>query len=46
MSVDARPTTADPDNDPYLWLEDIGSARALAWVEAQNKATQARFADA
>jgi prolyl oligopeptidase len=43
--VDARPTTADPDDDPYLWLEEIGGARALAWAEAQNKATKARFAD-
>ena len=22
--------------DPFLWLEDIQGARALAWVEAQN----------
>jgi len=24
------------DADPYLWLEDIGSDRAVAWVEARN----------
>ena len=22
--------------DPYLWLEDVGGARSLAWVKAQN----------
>ena len=29
MSLDARPTIAAPDDDPYLWLEEIeGSERA------------------
>jgi prolyl oligopeptidase len=45
MMVDARPTTAAPDDDPYLWLEEIESARALAWVETQNVSTMQRFAD-
>jgi prolyl oligopeptidase len=32
--------------DPYLWLEDIHSARAMAWVKAQNaKATEVLQAD-
>ena len=26
------PTAAPADADPYLWLEDIESPRALAWV--------------
>jgi prolyl oligopeptidase len=43
--VDARPTTAAPDDDPYLWLEEIESARALAWVETQNVSTMQRFGD-
>ena len=30
MSIDDRPTLAAPDNDPYLWLEDIEGQRALA----------------
>ncbi|GJD47498.1 hypothetical protein OPKNFCMD_0206 [Methylobacterium crusticola] len=42
---DARPTLAAPDDDPYLWLEEIDGARALAWVEAQNAATLEAFAD-
>jgi prolyl oligopeptidase len=43
---DQRPTLAAPDDDPYLWLEDIDGDRALAWVEGQNAATLARFGDA
>jgi len=23
--------------DPYIWLEDVSSPRAMAWVEAENK---------
>lgn len=44
--MDSLPTLADPDNDPWLWLEEIDAPRAIAWVEAQNAATLARFADA
>src|SRR2546430_274218 len=47
MSIsDPRPSLAAPDDDPYLWLEEIDGARALAWVEAQNATTLARFGDA
>src|SRR5215510_14406063 len=47
MSVlDPRPTIEAPDDDPYLWLEEIEGGRALAWVEAQNAATLRRLADA
>jgi prolyl oligopeptidase len=31
---------AEDSGDPYLWLEDIGSQRALDWVRAQNAETQ------
>ena len=31
-------TTADA-GDPYLWLEDVGSTRAMAWVNAENAKT-------
>jgi prolyl oligopeptidase len=44
--LDPRPTIEAPDDDPYLWLEDIEGGRALLWVEAQNAATLRRFADA
>jgi prolyl oligopeptidase len=43
--TDSRPTIEAPDDDPYLWLEEIDGERALAWVEAQNAATLARFGD-
>src|ERR1700747_2776801 len=41
--IDPRPTVEAPDDDPYLWLEEIDGERALAWVEAQNAATMAGF---
>ena len=44
-NVDPRPTLAAPDDDPYLWLEEIDGTRALAWVESQNVATMQRFSD-
>ncbi len=40
------PTLAAPDDDPHLWLEEVEGTRALAWVEAQNAATVARFGGA
>jgi prolyl oligopeptidase len=43
--IDPRPTVEAPDDDPYLWLEEIDGERALAWVEAHNAATLTRFAD-
>jgi prolyl oligopeptidase len=30
-----------PDTDPFLWLEQVNSPRALAWVKAQNAKTAA-----
>jgi len=44
--IDVRPTRDAPDDDPYRWLEEIDGERALAWVEAQNEASLARFGDA
>ncbi|HEX6308406.1 MAG TPA: prolyl oligopeptidase family serine peptidase [Longimicrobiales bacterium] len=29
--------------DPFIWLEDVESPRALAWVEAKNAATVAQL---
>jgi len=46
MSVlDPRPTLEAPDDDPYLWLEEIETVPVLDWVEAQNAATLKRFLD-
>jgi prolyl oligopeptidase len=44
--VDDRPTIAAPDDDPYLWLEEIDGARALAFVDLQSRRTLERFATA
>jgi prolyl oligopeptidase len=46
MPVDDRPTIAAPDDDPYLWLEEIDGARALAFVEQQSRRTLERFGGA
>jgi prolyl oligopeptidase len=32
-----------PADDPFVWLEDWHGARAMQWVEAENKATVAAF---
>ncbi|MBR0829261.1 S9 family peptidase [Bradyrhizobium manausense] len=45
MSLDDRPTLEAPDDDPYLWLEDVEGARALAFVEQQNRVTLEKFSD-
>ncbi len=44
--MDVRPTRESPDDDPYVWLEDVEGVRALAWVAGQSAATLARVADA
>jgi prolyl oligopeptidase len=37
---------AATDNDPYIWLEDVSSPKALEWVEAHNaKSTAVLEAD-
>jgi prolyl oligopeptidase len=33
------------DADPYLWLEEVEGADALAWVRAHNKKTEAALCD-
>lgn len=35
--------SGDAPDDPYRWLEDIDSPRALAWVRAQDEATARRL---
>lgn len=34
---------AQASADPFIWLEDIDSPRAMAWVEAQNAKTAKRL---
>jgi prolyl oligopeptidase len=46
MSVDDRPTLSAPDDDPYLWLEEIEGPRALDFVARQNSVTLDKFGGA
>jgi prolyl oligopeptidase len=41
--MDRRPTLDAPDDDPYLWLEEVEGARAAAWIDEQNARTVAAF---
>uniref|UniRef100_UPI0035C9DE24 prolyl oligopeptidase family serine peptidase n=1 Tax=uncultured Sphingomonas sp. TaxID=158754 RepID=UPI0035C9DE24 len=36
-------TSAAAGDDPYLWLEDVSSARSMAWVDARNAASTKRL---
>ena len=40
MSPSAPPA---PDDDPWLWLEEVQSAQALDWVRARNAESRARL---
>jgi prolyl oligopeptidase len=40
------PAVAPTDDDPYLWLEDVGGDDALAWVRSQNDVTARELAAA
>jgi prolyl oligopeptidase len=46
MRVDDRPTIAAPDDDPYLWLEEVEGDHALDFVERQNRRTLEKFGGA
>ncbi|TWB06817.1 prolyl oligopeptidase family serine peptidase [Bradyrhizobium stylosanthis] len=46
MSVDDRPTLSAPDDDPWLWLEEIEGTQPLDFVERQNQLTLAAFGGA
>ena len=41
-SLNAAPAPT-PTDDPYQWLEDVGGAKPLEWVEAQNKVSLAEL---
>jgi prolyl oligopeptidase len=40
------PTLAAPDDDPWLWLEEVEGERATSWADAQTAATLQRFGGA
>ncbi|WP_237480153.1 prolyl oligopeptidase family serine peptidase [Lichenibacterium dinghuense] len=37
------PTLAKPDDDPWIWLEDVEGERATAWVDERTADTVRRF---
>ena len=43
MAIDDRPTIAAPDDDPYLWLEEIEGERARDFVDRQSRLTLETF---
>ncbi|WP_365989895.1 AlpA family phage regulatory protein, partial [Mesorhizobium sp.] len=42
-AFDVRPTLDAPDDDLYLWLEDVEGERALAWAAGQSAKTLKHF---
>src|SRR5258708_3192179 len=46
MSVDDRPTIEAPDDDPYLWLQEVEGQRAPDFVGQQNPRTVEAFGSA
>jgi prolyl oligopeptidase len=46
MPIDNRPTLTAPDDDPYLWLEEIEGERAIDFVERQSRLTVQKFGHA
>jgi prolyl oligopeptidase len=46
MSIDDRPTITAPDDDPYLWLEEIEGQAATAFADRQSKAVLEKFGTA
>ena len=41
--ISNSPTLANPDQDPWLWLEEVDGDSATAWTDWQSAATLARF---
>jgi prolyl oligopeptidase len=37
------PTLSAPDDDAFLWLEEVEGAQAVAWVDARTAETVARY---
>lgn len=42
LAATAAGATSEPsvDHDPYLWLEDVGGEKSLAWARQQNEVAQ------
>lgn len=44
--IDLLPTLFAPDDDPWLWLEEVEGEAARAWAQARSDETIAKLADA
>ena len=44
--IELRPTLSDPDDDPFLWLEEVDGTDATAWADEQSAKTLRRLGDA
>lgn len=42
-STSRKVSDVTPEEDPYLWLEDVTAEKSLDWVRARNKTTQKHF---
>ena len=40
----AHPLTAQAEDDPYIWLEEVEGEEALGWATDRSEATLAEFA--
>ncbi|HEY1878622.1 MAG TPA: prolyl oligopeptidase family serine peptidase [Caulobacteraceae bacterium] len=45
MTLPALAAAQTPPADPYIWLEDVSSPKAMAWVEEHNKSVGPLEAD-
>src|SRR5688500_8200628 len=43
VKPDAKPAATKSVDDPFLWLEDVKSEKALAWARERNKQSQAEL---
>lgn len=43
MNDVSLPNVDNPDDDPYLWLEEVEGERAVLWAEQQSQDTLKRF---
>ena len=42
-TVSRKVSDVTPEEDPYLWLEEVTGEKALEWVRGQNKSTKDHF---
>jgi prolyl oligopeptidase len=43
VALSCNAVVAVEESDPYLWLEDVEGAKALAWAKTQNQKTTAEL---